>query len=157
MPKGSENMVVRRSPKSPRVIVKVTPDIIRQSVTADSSHCMIAEALRTAVPTAHQIAVDVQTIRFSDPKRRLRYVYLTPRIAQVPLLQFDQGILPEPFEFWLRGAQVVRMATPRGAKKIPSTVSISSKAKKTLERAHKAHQALAQARLVNRNKAIETS
>src|SRR5688572_22178065 len=79
-----------RTPRAPRVIVNVTQEMIDRSMVKDSSHCMIAETVRAAVPSAQYVAVDIQTIRFSDPKRRLRYTYLTPRIAQVPIVQFDQ-------------------------------------------------------------------
>lgn len=102
---------------APRVTVHVTRDIIERSEQRDSSHCMIAEALKEAlketVPQARGISVDLATIRFSDPEKRLRYVYLTPRQAQVALLLFDQGKHNDPFTIFLRGAQVVKMGDPK--------------------------------------------
>lgn len=94
------------TPRAPRLIIDLTADIIRDSKTRDSSHCMIAEAVRAAYPDATKVSVDIQTIRFTDPKKGFRYVYLTPRAAQVAIVRFDQGDLPEPFKFRLGGGQV---------------------------------------------------
>lgn len=105
-------------PRAPRVTVQVTKEIIEAAEKRDSSHCMIAEAVKSAVPGATGVSVDLQTIRFTDPNRNLRYVYLTPRPAQVALVSFDQGIHTAPFSMVLRAAQVVRAgAGNRGATK----------------------------------------
>jgi len=113
--------VTPRRPVSPRLEFVVTKEVIETSKTQSSSHCMIAEAIRAAYPGAQQISVDLQTIRFSDPVKRLRYVYLTPRTAQVPIVYFDQGYTPDEFPVVLKAAQVVRMRqqiiTPAGTKK----------------------------------------
>lgn len=105
-----------RTPRAPRVKVNIESDLIRASIKADSSHCMIAEAVRAAYPDARAVSVDIQTIRFTDRAKGLRYTYLTPRIAQVPLIQFDQGIFPEPFSFSLRNGQVTRSNPGRSPK-----------------------------------------
>lgn len=56
------------------------------------------------------MSVDLQSIRFSDPSRGLRYVYLTPRIAQEALILFDEGRPVPPFECRLaRASQIVAM------------------------------------------------
>ena len=91
-------------PKSPVVKVNVTESIIAESKSRDSSHCMIAEGLKAAVPHAKYILVDLQSIRFTDTEKKLRYTYLTPRSAQIALIKFDQGITPPPLEFTLRKA-----------------------------------------------------
>ena len=91
---------------SPRLAVDVTDEIIAAAVPRDSAHCMLAEAVRAAYPGAVRVSADLQTIRFTDPARGRRYVYLTPRVAQVALINFDQGNLPAAFKFRLRGAQV---------------------------------------------------
>jgi len=81
---------------------------------------MTAEAVKDAMPTASSISVDIQTIRFSLPEKRLRDTYLTPRIAQEAIIKFDQGETPDPFSFRLQGAHVTTMytrekrATPHG-------------------------------------------
>lgn len=101
-----------KNPRAPKVDLNVTQEVIDQSTERDSSHCMIAEAVRLAVPMAQRIAVDLATIRFTDPNRNLRYTYLTPRAGQVALVNFDQGRKPEPFTMSLRGGQVTQ-ANPR--------------------------------------------
>ncbi len=45
--------------------------------------------------------VDLQTIRFSDPTKRKRFVYLTPSVAQHNILKFDKGDQVKPFAFSL--------------------------------------------------------
>jgi hypothetical protein len=91
---------------SPGLKIEVTKELIEDAKGRDSSHCMIAEAVKAAFPEASYVSVDLQTIRFSDPVKRLRYTYLTPRIAQIALIDFDQEVTPEPFDFTLRRGQV---------------------------------------------------
>lgn len=97
-----------RSPRSPRVVMEITNDVIKDAVPRDSSHCMFAEAVKNAYPEASHVSVDLQTIRFTDLKKGFRYTYLTPRVAQVAIVKFDQGSLPEPFSCRLRNGQVTR-------------------------------------------------
>jgi|SRR5215471_3626750 len=99
-----------RRPHAPQVVVEVTTEIIAQSEQRDSSHCMIAEAIKLAVPNARHISVDLQTIRFSDPEKMLRYTYLTPRRAQVAIIRFDQGMHSEPMSITLRDGHVTKSA-----------------------------------------------
>lgn len=99
-----------RSARAPKVHVEVTQTLIDEAVRADSGHCMIAEAVKAAVPGARSVSVDLQTVRFTDPKLPRRYVYLTPRRGQVALVNWDQGRKPEPFELNLRGGSVHRAA-----------------------------------------------
>lgn len=106
-------MARKRLPHAPRVTVEVDTSAIDDSVPRDSSHCMIAEAVRRSIPGAIRISVDLQTIRFSDPGKRLRYTYLTPRAAQVALVQFDSGIRPDPFAVRLVNGQVTAMGRPQ--------------------------------------------
>lgn len=103
----------RKSWTSPIVKIDVTQDIIDDSCRRDSSHCMIAEALRQQLPTATYISVDLATIRFSDPEAGRRYIYLTPRRAQEEILNFDQGEKSEPFSFRLQGAHVLPTGSAR--------------------------------------------
>jgi hypothetical protein len=102
---------MKNMPRAPRVTVEVTNEVIRDSVQRDSSHCMIAESLKRAHPDARRVAVDLQTIRFTDPKKGLRFTYLTPRTAQVAIVKYDQGLLPDPFSFRLGNGQVTRANT----------------------------------------------
>jgi len=125
-------------PRSRRVDVEVTGDIIALSTQADSSHCMIADAVRKAVPGATGVSVDLQTIRFSDPVKRMRYVYLTPRIAQVALVDFDNGEEPQPFRFRLDRAHITAMKSkndpvrhPEKARMTPARTAAITKARAT--------------------------
>jgi hypothetical protein len=97
-----------------RLEVEITAEVIDAATEADSSHCMIADAIRAQVRGAQRIAVDLQSIRFTDPKRGVRYLYLTPARAQVALLRFDQGEPVEPFVLKCpQPAQVTAAATRR--------------------------------------------
>jgi hypothetical protein len=113
--------MMAKTPRGPNFLVKVSKELIDEAYRRDSSHCMTAMAVKDAQPLAASISVDLQTIRFSLPQRRLRFTYLTPRVCQLALIKWDQGELPEPFEFRLQGAHVTTMwskkpdtATPRG-------------------------------------------
>lgn len=97
-----------RYPRGPKLSINVSEDVIRNSERRESSHCMIAEAVKEAVPGARYVSVDVQTIRFTDAERPFRYTYLTPRRAQVALIDFDRGVHAEPFAFRLDGAHVTK-------------------------------------------------
>lgn len=100
--------------------VTITPEIIEQSTQRNSGHCMIAEAIRAAVPGLQAISVDLQTIRFTDRELRTRLVYLTPRQAQRALIHFDQGEPVEPFTIKLRNPHYVPI-TQRAKKRDPDS------------------------------------
>lgn len=138
-------MTETKTPRAPRVRLELNEDLIAVSKKADSSHCMIADALKAALPDATHVSVDLQTIRFSDPRRGLRYTYLTPRTAQVALVNFDQGRKVEPFTFQLRGGQVTSAGRRKaGQPKKPT----AEKRKGTKMKMHD----LKQQRIVNRDK-----
>jgi hypothetical protein len=101
------------------VRIEVTAEIIDASLARDSTHCMIAESLKAARPEAKSISVDLATIRFTDAKKGVRYTYLTPRVAQVQLVNFDQGRKPAPFSFVLRGAHITRKGQTKPPKDMP--------------------------------------
>jgi hypothetical protein len=93
--------------------VTVTPDIIETSIERDSGHCVIADSIRHSIPGVNRVTVDLQTIRFTDPVSSKRYIYLTPPMAQVVLLAFDQGVRPQPQRIRLgKPIQIVK-AGPR--------------------------------------------
>lgn len=119
-------MTTVRRPKSPTLKLEITEELIADAVPRDSSHCLWAEAVKVAFPEAKHVAVDLQTIRFTDPKKGLRFTYLTPRTAQVALVQFDQGIRPEPHSVQLRRGQVTRS----GSKGVPKHTSPAEKAQR---------------------------
>jgi hypothetical protein len=104
---------VKNVPKAPRVTIVVTQKEIDEALPRDSGHCMIADAVKATVPSAKNVSVDLQTIRWTDHTKGLRYTYLTPRVGQVALVKFDQGIPPVPFSFQLRKGQVTASQSPR--------------------------------------------
>lgn len=97
--------------RTPKVQVEITQENIDYSVSRDSGHCMIAEAVKAAVPSAAYVSVDLQTIRWSNREKEERYTYLTPRSVQVVLVKFDQGKKPRPMGFELRSGQTTRTGT----------------------------------------------
>lgn len=141
---SSQKSSKAHNPRAPRVKVIVTKEQIEDSVERDSSHCMIAEAVKAAYPNAKKVSVDLQTIRFSDPEKRSRYTYLTPRRAQVALVQWDQGIKPEPFDLTLRQGQV----TFSGSRQVRESKPISEAQRRALAKARK----VSKAKLVPRDK-----
>lgn len=136
-------------PKAPVVTLEVTRTIIEASRQQDSRHCMIATAVKMAVPNARFVSVDVQTIRFTDPVKRLRYTYLTPRVAQVALVNFDMGDLPEPFTVRLSAGHVGRAMTRTRRK--AGEVKPGTEAQSEAGRVNVHHAQLAQAKLVIRS------
>lgn len=108
---GTPSNGVRQRLTSPRLTFTVTTDMIEESKARHSGHCMIAETIKQTYPHLRGVTADLATIRASDPEKRLRYIYLTPRNAQLALIEFDRGIVPEPFTVTLwRAAQITRNA-----------------------------------------------
>jgi hypothetical protein len=105
-------------PRAPKFRVHITKEMIEHAKVRDSSHCMIAMAVRAAMPQMVSISADLQTVRMSDPDLGLRFTYLTPRVGQEALIDFDQGELPEPYSMLLDGAMVTKM-TRKGPFKTP--------------------------------------
>lgn len=103
---------------SPKVRVDITEERILTSVRRSSSHCMIAEALRDVLPEDRYraVTVDLYTANFSEPEKALRYSYHLPRNAQIALIQFDRGQVPEPFSFTLQRAHKITRRRPSGAR-----------------------------------------
>jgi hypothetical protein len=102
------DMATQPRPRAPKLTISVTDDIVANAEKRSSSHCMWADAVRVAFPTAKSVSVDLQTIRFTDPAKKLRYVYLTPRAAQITLVLFDQGIHTDPTSVTLRHGTVTK-------------------------------------------------
>jgi hypothetical protein len=100
---------IYRRLSSPSIVVRIDQAAIERSIRRDSGHCMISTALRQQLPGITGVAVDVATIRWTDPTKRFRFVYLTPRVAQLALIDYDRGINPQPFAFKLhRAVQIAR-------------------------------------------------
>lgn len=118
-------MTERRLTRPRAVTVNVTQTFIDHAEARNSDHCMIADAIRAALPDAKAVSVDLMTIRLTDPVKRQRYVYLTPRPIQLALIHFDQGDHAAPFSFQLKNpVQIVpaggKRTAPDGTKVNPS-------------------------------------
>ena len=100
------------------ITIPVTQEHIDASLARNSSHCMTALAIQKAIPDARHICVDLQTIRWT--RKGLRYVFLTPHVAQDRIIAFDQGerAAIQPFTLRMRPAQI-----SRAGKKRPETPS----------------------------------
>jgi hypothetical protein len=107
--------------------ISVEATHIVNGVERHSQHCMIADAIKAAVPGAQYIMVDLQSIRWSDPVAKQRYTYLTPPIAQRNLLRFDQGKPVMPFTFSLNTPHKTRAAGWEGQRSKGATRTRSSK------------------------------
>lgn len=85
-------MPAKKSPAhSPTLEITITDEQYERAVQGDSGACLIADAIKKQYPHLSNVSVDMATIRVSDRKRGLRFVYLTPPDAQHVLLSFDQG------------------------------------------------------------------
>ena len=83
---------------------EVTAELLERAVRKDSRHCLVAEAIKAAQPELRNVSVDLATIRYTDPKRGKRLVFLTPLRAQAAIISFDAGVPAErwePFTFHL--------------------------------------------------------
>jgi hypothetical protein len=111
-------------------MVEVSDEIIAKGKRKNSRHCPIAEAVQELFPNAKRISVDLQTIRWTDPKKGLRYTFLTPRAAQDFLVRFDRGEALPAFKMHLRGAHITTMMTS-------GMVKVRGKAKRKKVAVHK--------------------
>ena len=97
-----------------RCEISVEQKHLDEALRANSSHCAIAFAIRDAIPDATFIAVDLQTIRWSNPKRGVRYCFLTPTVAQHDVISpFDQGEECKPVTFKMKPAFITRIGAKR--------------------------------------------
>lgn len=104
--------------KSPSITIEVTQEDIDKATPKNSGHCIYANSLMRKYSWAKRVSVDLATIRVSHPDKGLRYIWPTPRIGQIPLLDFDQGIPVKPFSFRLgRAAQIMKMSNNAEAQK----------------------------------------
>jgi len=96
---------------APKLTVMVTQDIIERACRKNEHKCMIAEAVKKQLPHARQVSVDLRSIRWSDPEKGLRYVYMMPEIGTAALIGFDKGNKIPPFKFRLVNAHIRTMLT----------------------------------------------
>jgi hypothetical protein len=99
-----------------RAKISVLDKHFAEALAKNSSHCALAFAVRDAVPHARHISVDLQTIRWTDTERGVRYCFLTPAIAQQDvIIPFDQGERDKlkPVTFSMKPAFVTRTGKKR--------------------------------------------
>jgi hypothetical protein len=118
--------------------IEVTQELIDEAQGRDSGHCMIAEAIKKAIPKAAHVAVDLQSIRFSDRIAGKRYLYFTPAACQDALIDFDYGTAVQPFKFRMRQAQVTPITSSKnrrnafGRPNTPGRVAVGATAVKPI-------------------------
>jgi len=100
-----------------RLTVQVTEADIAKAKANDSMMCVVAQAIARTFPEARRISVDIQSIRWSDPKGR--HTYLTPYSVQGYIVAFDAGDDIHPFTFVLDSRKAIpvkrNMKTKAGA------------------------------------------
>jgi len=105
----------RRPPRQTTVIISAEA-VAAATVGRIDGERVIAAAVRAARPGVRNIAVDLGTIRWTDPKTGHRVTFVTPIVVRDALLALARGDAPEPFRFILgratRVARSVRSALP---------------------------------------------
>jgi hypothetical protein len=97
-----------------RAEISVEQKHLDEALRANSSHCAIAMAIKDAVPDARHISVDLQTIRWTNPKKGVRYCFLTPAVAQHGvIIPFDSGLECKPVTFRMKPAFVCKSGAKR--------------------------------------------
>ena len=106
-----------------RIIIDVPQWIIDRAIQKSSQHCMIADAIKEALPEASSISVDLQTIRMTDRAAEKRYIYLTPDNCQLSLIAFDQGEQVKAWSFALpaRPLQIVNSGRKGRGQAVPGS------------------------------------
>ena len=83
-------MTARKTALWPKA-VEVTQEAVEDGVACLVGQCPIAQALKTAIPTAHHIEVDIQCMKWTDRRTGKRYTFLTPPEGQTFIAHFDVG------------------------------------------------------------------
>ncbi len=126
MSKAVNNLSRNSRDRAPRHTIRVPDEIIATAKRSNSGHCPGADGLKWTVPHATNISVDLQTVRYSDREKGLRYVYLTPRVLQEFIVGWDAGDEIGGFTYHLAGASIHNIAKrqangrrkPPGKKKV---------------------------------------
>ena len=103
---------------SPRLELHITSENWENAVQAKSGGCLIADAIKRQYPQFSGIRVDMATVRMTDRKKGLRYMYLTPPPGQHCLLSFDQG--------WSQPTEEVKIGRAVKVTKVLTTKKASS-------------------------------
>jgi hypothetical protein len=99
----------RRKPPKQTTVTISADAIAAMTVRRIDAELIIAEAVRAARPDVRNVAVDLGTIRWTDPKTSRRVTFDTPAVLRDTLLSLGRGNAPRPFRFILgRAARVTR-------------------------------------------------
>jgi hypothetical protein len=115
-PATSTRPARRRQPPK-QIAVSVSAEAIKAAKAGRiDGERIIAAAVRTVRPDVRNIAVDLGTIRWTDPKTNRRVTFGTPIVVRDALLALAGGAVPGPFRFILgretRAARSIRPAGP---------------------------------------------
>jgi hypothetical protein len=97
----------RRQPPKQTTVTISADAIAGATVGQIAGERVIVEAIRAARPDVRNVAVDLGTIRWTNPKTSRLVTFDAPAVVRDALLNFDRGVAPEPFRFTLgRAARV---------------------------------------------------
>jgi hypothetical protein len=114
---ATSKRLARRHQPQQQIAVSVSAEAVA-AVTAGriDGERLIAAAVRAARPDVRNVAVDLGTIRWTDPKSGRRVTFATPVVVRDALLALAGSATPAPFRFILgratRAARPVRPAVP---------------------------------------------
>ena len=100
----------RRRPRKQTTVTISAEAIAAVTAGRIDGERVIAAAVRVARPDVRNIAVDLGTIRWTDPKTGHRVTFVTPITVRDALLGLARGVAPEPFRFKL--GRTTRAARP---------------------------------------------
>jgi hypothetical protein len=84
--------------------VTISAEAIAATVGRVDGEHMTVKVLRAARPDVRNVAVDLGTIRWTDPKTSRRVTFGTPTAVREALLGLARGDTPEPFRFIIKRA-----------------------------------------------------
>jgi hypothetical protein len=96
------NLPVRRHQPPRQTIVSISAEAIA-AVTAGAidGQRLLAAAIRGVRPDVRNVAVDLGTIRWTDPGTGRRVIFATPVVVRAALFALAGGATPAPFRFTL--------------------------------------------------------
>jgi hypothetical protein len=109
----------RRQPPKQTAVFVGTEAIAAATTGRIDGERIIAAAVRSARPEVRNIAVDLGTIRWTDPKTGRRVTFATPVVVRDALLTLASGAVPAPFRFILGRAARAERAVSRAVPSSP--------------------------------------
>ena len=116
---GDMYMSARTRQNATSWTVRVTQEHIDYACSRNSSHCMIADAIKDSIKGSSRGMVDLQSCRFSKNHRRL--ICFTPPVAQKAIIAFDRGDKSDikPFTLRLKATQIIDNSAHRKVENTP--------------------------------------